>query len=131
MNAVWIRAIINQEGNHHVNVATSIQKIRMPPALAVRVVNLKMKIYVAAVVMIVTKNVQRTVMIAEIVSVAQKNVKNAVWLVVTGWATVFYFFFAVDYVAELIDIDTVAMNATNAALNAVANQVKTSLFFHY
>jgi hypothetical protein len=50
----------------------------MSPALAVRVANLKMKINVAAVVMIVTKNVQRTVMIAEIVSVAQKNVKNAV-----------------------------------------------------
>ena len=131
MNAVWILAIIKMEGNHLVNVATSIRKIRMPPALAVRVVNLKMKINVAPVVMNVTKNVQRTVMIAEIVSVAQKNVKNAVWLVGTGWATVFYFFFAVDYVAELIDIDIVVMNATNAALNAVANQVKTSQFFLY
>jgi hypothetical protein len=42
----------------------------------------------------------------------------------------FYFLYALDYVAELKSISTVAMNATNAVSNAVENQVKISLFFH-
>lgn len=103
----------------------------MPAALAVRNLSVMKRKRFAAVVMTVMKSVPRNVMIVEIVTVARENVKNAVWLVEKVPATVFfYFLYALDYVAELKSISTVAMNATNTVSNAVENQVKIYLFFH-